>query len=38
MTPAEVDAMTEEARRAFQRFMDRDLRAQRRAAAKAGRK
>jgi hypothetical protein len=38
MTPRDVDELTEEERRSFQRFMDRDLRAQRRAAAKAGRK
>jgi hypothetical protein len=33
-----VDEMTEEERRAFQRYRDRDLRAQQRAAKKAGRR
>jgi len=37
MTPRQVDEMSEEERRAFQRFMDRDLRAQRRANRKRGR-
>ena len=35
MSPGEVHAMTADELDAFQRFMDKDLRAQRREAAKA---
>ncbi len=37
MTPRELDAMSEAERLAFQRYMERDLRAQRRAATKRSR-
>jgi hypothetical protein len=38
MTPRELDELTGEERMAFQRYMDRDRRAQARAARKRGRR